>query len=79
MAAKKADQIPAGGYAPTSAFNVVSLYLGYQINQNATLGLAVENLFNEYYARYLQVYEGGVFPDPGITVKGSLKVRFGGG
>lgn len=91
---KKADQIPTDSqgrsiYAPVGSFDVVSLYLGYQINENATLGLAVENLFNEQYARYTQVFAspGGppgtpptiAFPDPGITIKGSLKVRFGGG
>lgn len=85
VAAKHADEIPAGTYAPTSAFNVVSLYLGYQLNENAVASLAVENLFNEQYARYTQAYANPFvsgpslyFPDPGITVKASLKVRFGG-
>ena len=91
VAAKKADDIPVSGtpptsvYAPTSSFNIVSLYLGYLLNENATLGLAVENLFNEQYTRYTQVYANPAhgqpplaFPDPGITVKASLKVRFGG-
>jgi hemoglobin/transferrin/lactoferrin receptor protein len=88
VAAKKASDIPDGAYAPTSSFNVVSLYLAYQLSENAVAALAVENLFNEEYSRYMQVFAGSgapgtpatyAFPDPGITVKASLKVRFGGG
>jgi outer membrane receptor protein involved in Fe transport len=45
------------------------------------MGLAIENVFNEQYARYLDVTTQGSAvvpsPSPGITFKGSLRVRFG--
>jgi hemoglobin/transferrin/lactoferrin receptor protein len=90
--AKNASQIPVSGnpptsvYAPTSSYNIVSLYLGYKLNENADAGLAVENLLNEQYSPYLTVFANPSgsgspisIPMPGITVKASLKVRFGGG
>ncbi len=89
--AKTASQIPVSGnpptsvYAPTSSYNIVSLYLGYKLNENADAGLAVENLLNEQYSPYLTVFANPSgsgspisIPMPGITVKASLKVRFGG-
>lgn len=91
VAAKKASEIPvdSGGdsvYAPTGAFNIVNLYLGYQINDNTSAALSVENLLNEQYSPYLTVFANPSgsgsplsIPLPGITFKASLKVRFGGG
>ena len=42
----------------------------------------IDNLFNEYYVKYLDLRTQGSnnlvpSPSPGITFKGSLKVRFG--
>ena len=67
------------------AFNLVSLYAGYQIDPDRLASLSVENLLNSQYARYLNVTpspDHGInstplwFYSPGITVKGSLTVRF---
>jgi hemoglobin/transferrin/lactoferrin receptor protein len=98
VASKNPDNIPPGpeapvgalqgppwAYFPTSAFNLVNVYLGYQINPDALASLSVENLLNEQYSRYLSVAPSpghGVnstplpFFSPGITVKGALTVRF---
>jgi len=91
VAAKKAKDIPTDSqgfsvYAPTGAYNIVSLYIGYKLNENATAALAVENLLNEQYSPYLTVFgnpsgQGSPIsiPMPGITFKASLTARFGGG
>jgi hemoglobin/transferrin/lactoferrin receptor protein len=80
-----ATQGPPYAYFPTSSFNLVHLYLGYQINPDALASFSVENLFNQQYSRYLDVAPSpghGVnstplpFFSPGITIKGALTVRF---
>ena len=94
VAAKNLSDIPAGAptgpgapppvFPPTAAYNLVNVYLGYQINENALASLSVENLLNEQYTRYMTVFPNELtrsitgFPQPGITVKGSLRVRFAG-
>ena len=84
-AAAGATQGPPYAYFPTSSFNLVHLYLGYQINPDALASFSVENLFNEQYSRYLDVSPNpnhGLnstplpFFSPGITIKGALTVRF---
>jgi hemoglobin/transferrin/lactoferrin receptor protein len=76
---------PPYAFYPTSSFNLVNLYLGYQINPDALASLSVDNLFDQQYARYLNVspspnHGPGSTPlpfySPGLTVKGSLTVRF---
>jgi hemoglobin/transferrin/lactoferrin receptor protein len=80
VAAKKAGDIPDVDNNGTPdlpampAYNLVDLYLGYQPNENVLAGLAVENVLNEYYVRYPEI-----FPQAGITVKASLKIRLAGG
>jgi hemoglobin/transferrin/lactoferrin receptor protein len=80
-----ATQGPPYAYFPTSSFNLVNLYLGYQINPDALASFSVENMFNQQYSRYLDVAPSpghGVnsaplpFYSPGITIKGALTVRF---
>jgi hemoglobin/transferrin/lactoferrin receptor protein len=80
-----ATQGPPYAYFPTSAFNLVHLYLGYQINPDALASFSVENLFNQQYSRYLDVSPNPAhganstplpFFSPGITIKGALTVRF---
>lgn len=71
-AAAKTD-VPAGAI-PVPAYNLVNLYLGYQPNENVLAGFAVENLLNQFYVRYPEI-----FPAAGITVKASLKLRLAGG
>ena len=91
--AKRADEIPdspalsgSPDLPPSSAFVVTNLYMGYQPTPDITAALSVDNLFNKQYAPYLNTYAGGTtgstllpFPSPGVTVKGELKVRLGGG
>jgi hemoglobin/transferrin/lactoferrin receptor protein len=88
VASKDADDIPPGNATalPTGGFNVVNLYLDYRPNEDTILGFGIDNLFNEFYTRYLDVRTLSVgpppalqipTPGPGITFKGSLKVRFG--
>jgi outer membrane receptor protein involved in Fe transport len=80
-----ATQGPPYAYFPTSSFNLVHLYLGYQINPDALASFSVENLFNQQYSRYPDVapspgYGLNSTPlplfSPGITAKGALTVRF---
>ncbi|MPZ40969.1 MAG: TonB-dependent hemoglobin/transferrin/lactoferrin family receptor [Rhizobiales bacterium] len=94
VAEKKADDIPPpppvpgfqGSALPTDGYNVVSVYADYRPSDDVILAFAVENLFNQYYVRYLDLRTLSTAfgsnnlvpsPSPGITFKGSLKVRFG--
>jgi hemoglobin/transferrin/lactoferrin receptor protein len=88
VASKDADDIPPGTATalPTGGFNLVNLYLDYRPNEDTILAFGIDNLFNEFYTRYLDVRTLSVgpppalqipTPGPGITFKGSLKVRFG--
>jgi hemoglobin/transferrin/lactoferrin receptor protein len=83
VAAKEAKDIPVGANAnPTDAFNVVNLYLDYRPTEDVILAFGIDNLFDEYYVKYLDLRTQGSngrvpSPSPGITFKGSLKVRFG--
>jgi hemoglobin/transferrin/lactoferrin receptor protein len=58
----------------TSSYNLVNLYLAYQPTENIIAGLSVENLLDETYRVYTHELNS-----PGLTVKGSLRVRFAGG
>jgi hemoglobin/transferrin/lactoferrin receptor protein len=84
VAAKEAKDIPPAGVTalPTDGFNVVNLYVDYRPSEDVILAFGVDNLFNEYYVRYLDLRTQGSntlvpSPSPGVTFKGSLKVRFG--
>jgi hemoglobin/transferrin/lactoferrin receptor protein len=86
VAAKSRDEIPpvAGTptYPPVGSYNLVNLYLGYQLGPNATLNFAIENILNEQYARYMDVFPGAgqvntAFPSAGIVYKAGLTMRFG--
>jgi hemoglobin/transferrin/lactoferrin receptor protein len=93
VAAKTADQIPdrdgngLPDFLPTSAYNLVNLYVGYQPTPDVLASFSIDNLFNQYYVQYMNA-EGQnppgsqspppyVFPGSGITFKGGLKLRFG--
>lgn len=79
---KKRSDLPAhtgAGADPelanvTGSYNLVNLHLAYQPNENVTALLSVENLLDETYKVYTHEYNS-----PGITVKGSLRVRFADG
>ena len=88
VSAKHAEDIPRDStgnlvFPDTGSFNLVNVYIGYQITPFATAALSVENLLNEKYANYTTAYPNELtqtivaFPEPGITIKGSLKILFG--
>jgi hypothetical protein len=91
--AKRKEEIPdsptlsgSPDLPPSEAYMITNLYMGYQPTPDVTAALSVDNLFNKQYAPYLNTYAGGTtgstllpFLGPGVTVKGELRVRLGGG
>src|SRR5690606_36625765 len=73
-AAKKLEDLPIGSTIndATRSYNLVSLYLDFQPTEDVLTGIVVDNLLNEYYVRYTDQ-----LPSPGLSVKASLKIRFG--
>ena len=81
------DDLPAG-YLPSTAYDLVNLYLTYQATKDIVLTASVENLLNEYYRPYAipgsstdgTTQNDVLFssPGPGITYKAGLKIHFGG-
>jgi hemoglobin/transferrin/lactoferrin receptor protein len=79
---KPQSEIPAGTTIPaTSGYTLVNLYAGYQVNEDVLAEFGIDNLFDRYYERYLDVTTSGssvlASPSPGLTAKVGLKVRFG--
>lgn len=79
---KPRSEIPAGStIPPTSGYTLVNLYAGYQVNEDVMAEFGIDNLFDRYYERYLDVTTTGstvsASPSPGLTAKVGLKVRFG--
>ena len=74
--AKKLSDLPSDATIEETSpsYNLLNLYLAYQPNENWIAALSVENLLDETYKVYTHEYNS-----PGITVKGSLRVRFAGG
>ena len=78
VVAKNASDIPDNDgnktpdFNPTRAYNLVKFYIGYEPTPDILAGFTVDNLLNEQYSRYLDY-----LPSPGVSVKGSLKIRFG--
>jgi hemoglobin/transferrin/lactoferrin receptor protein len=60
--------------SPQKAYDLIGLTFAYKPNEDTTWALVVDNLLNKYYVPYLQD-----LPAPGISVKGSLTIRFGSG
>jgi hemoglobin/transferrin/lactoferrin receptor protein len=93
VAAKRKEEIPdspalsgSPDLPPSAAYMITNLYMGYQPTPDITAALSVDNLFNKQYAPYLNTDAGDTtgstllpFPSPGVTVKGELRVRLGGG
>lgn len=81
------DDIPAN-YIPASSYNLVNVYVGYQPTPDVLMGFGIDNLLNQYYRPYPVAKSSGdagaqndllwSSPAPGITFKGSVKIRFGG-
>lgn len=91
VAAKPASETPDRNkdglpdFAPVDAYNLVNLYIGYQPTPDILASFGIDNVFNQYSVRYMNA-EGQsqpgqppaiIFPSPGITFKGGLKIRFG--
>ena len=91
VAAKTAGDIPDRNkdglpdFAPVPAYDLVNLYIGYQPTPDILASFSIDNLLNKYYVQYMNA-EGQsqpgqppaiIFPSPGITFKGGLKIRFG--
>jgi outer membrane receptor protein involved in Fe transport len=70
---------------PTDAYQLVDYYMAYSPNEDLTFSFGVDNLFDQYYAKYLDVTTLGTPTgsatlnsfSPGRTFKVGLKVRFG--
>jgi hemoglobin/transferrin/lactoferrin receptor protein len=80
-AAKKRADLPANdpltpgdewASAVTGSYNLVNLYVGYDVNPGLTAFLNAQNLLNEQYRQYNYEY-----PAPGLTVWAGIKYRFG--
>lgn len=75
VAAKLPSDLPTASTSaaiPTGSYNLVNLYIGYQIDPTLLAALSVENLLNEEYTVYTHEYAS-----PGVTVKLSLRKTFG--
>lgn len=75
VAAKSAIDLPSGGTSvavPVGSYNLVNLYLGYEIDPTLLAAVSVENLLNEQYTVYTHE-----FASPGLTVKLSIRKTFG--
>lgn len=81
------DNIPAG-YIPSTSYNLINLYATYQATPDMAFNLSVDNLLNQYYRPYAIPGSSGdgttqndalwTAPGPGFTVKGGVKIHFGG-
>jgi hemoglobin/transferrin/lactoferrin receptor protein len=88
VANKELGEIPQSSgtpvFPPTSSFNLVHLYAGYEPNPDLLYTFSIENLLDEQYSRYLSAFPNPTgrgdpiaMPYPGLTVRGAVKVRFG--
>jgi hemoglobin/transferrin/lactoferrin receptor protein len=77
--------IPAT-YLPGTDYNLVNLFVGYSPTPDILAGVGIDNLFNEYYRPYAVPASTATdaqrdtlwaAPAPGVTFKGSVKIRFG--
>jgi hemoglobin/transferrin/lactoferrin receptor protein len=89
VAAKSRSDIPDydnngfPDYLPTESYNLVNVYLGYKPTEDVLASFGVDNVLNQFYIPYLSGLPdvpgqspGVKFAGPGITYKGSLKIRF---
>ncbi|MET0219406.1 MAG: TonB-dependent hemoglobin/transferrin/lactoferrin family receptor [Tardiphaga sp.] len=79
--------LPAS-YVPSTAYDLVNLYVAYQATPDVILNFGVDNILNQYYRPYAIPGAGAdgvtqndvlwTSPGPGIVYKGGLKIHFGG-
>lgn len=89
VSGKDASDIPTDSqgtliFPQTSSYNLVNMYASYQASPDVLASFAIENLLDTEYSRYMTTYPSAsgtgapvAFPQPGITFKGALKIRFG--
>jgi hemoglobin/transferrin/lactoferrin receptor protein len=75
-------------YVPSTAYDLVNLYVAYQPTPDVTLNFGIDNILNKYYRPYAIPGAGAdgttqndvlwTSPGPGIVYKGGLKIHFGG-
>ncbi|WP_454616994.1 TonB-dependent hemoglobin/transferrin/lactoferrin family receptor [Bradyrhizobium cenepequi] len=81
------DDLPAG-YLPSTAYDLVNLYLNWNATKDITVWGSVDNLLNQYYRPYAipgsstdgTTQNDVLFssPGPGTVYKAGLKIHFGG-
>jgi hemoglobin/transferrin/lactoferrin receptor protein len=73
-------------YLPGTDYNLVNLFVGYSPTPDILAGVGIDNLFNQYYRPYAVPGTSAndnqrdtlwASPAPGVTFKGSVKIRFG--
>lgn len=79
--------LPAA-YVPSTAYDLVNLYVAYQATPDVILNFGVDNILNQYYRPYAIPGAGAdgvtqndvlwTSPGPGIVYRGGLKIHFGG-
>jgi hemoglobin/transferrin/lactoferrin receptor protein len=60
-----------GGPLPTAGYGLVDLFASYAYNDRVSANFSVNNLLNKEYTQFLNVE-----PNPGITVKGGIMIKF---
>lgn len=79
------DDLPAN-YIPTDSYHLVNVYMSYKVSEFVQLGFNIDNLLNENYHPYPIIRSTPTDNQndslwasaaPGITFKGSLKIRYG--
>ncbi len=60
-----------GGPLPTSGYGLVDLFASYAYNDRVSANFSVNNLLNKEYTQFLNIE-----PNPGITVKAGLTIKF---
>jgi hemoglobin/transferrin/lactoferrin receptor protein len=81
------DDLPAG-YLPSTAYDLVNLYLTWNATKDITFTASIDNLLNEYYRPYAipgsstdgTTQNDVLFssPGPGTVYKAGLKIHLGG-
>jgi hemoglobin/transferrin/lactoferrin receptor protein len=56
---------------PTAGYGLVDLFASYAYNDRVSANFRVNNLLNKEYTQFLNVE-----PNPGITVKGGITIKF---
>ncbi len=60
-----------GGPLPSIGYGLVDLFASYAYNDRVSANFSVNNLFNREYTQFLNVE-----PNPGLTVKGGITIKF---